>query len=394
MKNWTLLALVVLQGFATAAQVKINTYADFQKLEKPGYRLLFEDDFTVFDSTVWDKSCPGNDDWNYGQPEICTSLNSRNAPKNPSNILPPTPEGWLPLQVRRGEDRAACQFSSAEIKTFKNDDSTQTFRDWRIYPNSYIEVRAKYPDCAGVTGAAWIYGPSDGNYFEIDFLEGFGKRASEFQTNFHFGKPGRMKSDPQVVKLADSLGRPLRLADQFLTYAVQIEDHGAAEIFVNDSPVGKKIQRRNGIMPRRWKRVQPAFLRIGTGSSTLDGWRVADCEQLPSIFWVDFVRVWQREGTRAVQMHLGTSAEISLHKNLDWNDGAGFAVTYYPKARYDWSAHPEFDISQHGHERDDEFNYFWISLRPDTPTGEYDLSLTVSFSSGYVEILPCKIVVF
>ncbi len=388
----SLIFLLLSLNFLSAQyQIDLNAKPD---IKKPGYHLIFSDDFTTLDTTVWDRSCPGNDGWNYDSPNFCKAEIFGFVPTNKSNVLPPTPDSILPIQIRRGEERGLCDFSSGEIKTYRVGDPSNQFRNWKIYPNSLVEVRMKVPKCRGIGSAAWLFGPSNENQNEIDFLETFGENTTTYQTNFIYGKSGRVKMSSERVRLTDSTRQTIDISENFLTYATGFDARNRIDFFVNNAPVGSVRQGRNGIFPNFRKRVQPFDLRIGLGNSTLDKTTVKDCDQFPSLLLVDFVRIYIREGERAVQMMLNSTNEMRLRNDYSWNDGAGFAVSYFPKAKYEWDEIEHFKIDHTGHETEDNLQYYWVSVLPGTPLGEYNLSLTVSFQSGYKEILPLKITVW
>jgi len=381
------------------AQFRIDPKQAANPLEKPGYHLIFSDEFTVFDSTVWDRSSPGNDDYHYGHPMQCFSLNARQAPKNPSNVLPPGPDGYLPLRIREGEEQNACSHSSSEIKSFQNVYPSPNFRGWKVYPNSYVEVRAKMPDCRGLGAGLWLYGPSQDNYCEIDFLELYGDEPDAFQTNFIYGPHNSTLMDQDKVRLSDLKGDKISLGHYFLTYAVEFDADSRIDIFVNNKWVSWKDQYwdRDGRYDPR-KRVQPFDLRIGTGSTSLSGGDVTLCGDLPDYLFVDHVRIYLKEGHKAVHFFDKTQAKMDLCSDFFWGDGKGYGVTYYPGAEYSWSGqHPGIHILDYeddpGVRGNDNWQFYWISIDPGMAPGTYSQTLSVRFPGGYTETLPLEVTV-
>ncbi len=395
---WWVALLLQAAAHTLPAQFMIDPGQLPNPLEKPGYHLIFSDEFTVFDSTVWDRSSPGNDDYHYGHPMQCFSLNARNAPKNPSNVLPADSNGYLPLRIREGEEQNACSHSSSEIKSFQNVYPSPTYRGWKVYPNSYVEVRAKVPSCRGLGAGLWLYGPSRDNYCEIDFFEMYGDDPSAFQTNFIYGPHGNSLMDQDKVELLDLKGNKMNIGHQFLTYAVEFDADRRIDMYVNNKWVSWKAQyrdRRGNYEPR--KHVQPFDLRIGTGSTSLSGGDVTLCDHLPDYLLVDHVRVYLKDGYRAVRLFKEHQVKINLCNEFSWGDGKGYGVTYYPGATYTWSDHPNiriFDYEQDSTSKgNDDWQFYWISIDPDTPPGTYSQTLSVRFPGGYIETLPLEVTV-
>ena len=369
-------------------------------LAKPGYNLIFVDDFDTFNSATWDRSYPGNDGPNVGDDDFCTHTNVRKAPKDPANVLDPTIVDdvvCLPLRIKKAENENICGYSSAEIKSFLNEIESPNYKDWKIYENTYVEVRLKAPDCTGVGAAAWLYGPSQTNYDEIDFVELYGDAPSSFQTAMHWGPHDNRKSDDNnsKVDLFDLESRPVNLSDYFLTYGVYLDPNGPVRITVNDSYVSsKKLYENLNGKTDPFKRLQPYNLRIGTGSTTLSGGTVDDCNNLPVYLYVDYVRVYQKAGTKAVKYHPNTTGKMNLCSS---GGGKNFGITYYPGAVYTWSVPPGLNVNNPDeeveHQGDDNWRYYWVSVVPGVAAGVYQLTLTITFPDGYAETLPLEVTV-
>ncbi len=380
------------------AQFRIDPEQAPNPLDKPGYHLIFSDDFSVFDSTVWNRSSPGNDDYPYGHPMQCYSLNARQAPKNPSNVLPPDQNGYLPLRIREGEDQNACSHSSSEIKSFQNVYPSPNFRGWKVYPNSHVEVRAKVPTCQGLGAGLWLYGPSQDNYCEIDFFEMYGDEPDAFQTNFIYGPHDNTLMDQDKVVLSDLKGNKLNLGHYFLTYAVEFDADSRIDMYVNNQWVSWKDQywdRSGNYDPR--KRVQPFDLRIGTGSTSLSGGDVTRCDHLPDHLFIDHVRIYLKDGYKAVRFFDKTQTKMELCSEFFWGDGKSYGVTYYPGAEYSWSSHPGINILDYEQDStvkgNDDWQFYWISVDPGTPPGTYSQTLSVRFPGGYTETLPLEVTI-
>jgi beta-glucanase (GH16 family) len=378
------------------AQIKIDPNSPPNSLEKEGYNLIFSDDFDTFQADVWDISGPSDDGEGYDLPELmCSNLNARQAPKNVSNVMP-VENGLLPLRIRRGEERNACGFSSAEIKTFSVDEN-QKQRSWQVQPNSYVEIRMRVPAGKGLGGVAWLYGPTSGNYGEIDIIETYGKRKTSFQTNFHTGPSENMDSDAKRVKLKDLKGKKVVLSDYFLTYAAEIEGDQWINFYVNNVLADRKKQKSGGKY-NDMRYARPLDIRIGTGSTTLQGGDVRDCDSLPAFLYLDHVRVYQKAGTKAVQLVYQTNPE-SIYSSLV-GGSQGVLATYYPKVNYNWTAsssNPSQKVTIENEDAEHQYGevncFFWATVPAGSPIGVYSFDLTVTFPSGYVEIIKKKIVV-
>ncbi|MBC7775473.1 MAG: family 16 glycosylhydrolase, partial [Phycisphaerae bacterium] len=154
---------------------------------KSGYNLIVSDECNVFNASLWDKSSPGDDLPGYGDPLLCTYLGSENAPKNETNVS--AAGGTYNLRVRQGEEQNVCSHSSAEIKTFNNVSEGNTFRSWKVFKDSYVEVRYRMPSCKGIGSAFWLYSVLPGKFYEIDIHEQDPAKPDQVNSNIHFG-PG------------------------------------------------------------------------------------------------------------------------------------------------------------------------------------------------------------
>lgn len=390
-------------SFASEAQFNIDVNKPANPLTKAGYNLIFSDDFNTFNSGTWDRSYPGNDGPNYGDNNFCSHVNVRNAPKNVINVLDPITmyDGvnevtCLPLRTKEGEDKDACSYSSAEIKSFLNEVESPDYRDWKIYPNTYVEVRFKAPKCPGLGGGPWLYGPSQANYDEIDFMEMYGDHPGSFQTAMHWGPNDEFHDDGSGrVDLFDLDGNTIDIGDYFLSYGVYLDPAGRVDITVNDTWVSWKELYKNSCGKfDPLKRLQPYNLRISTGSTTLSGGDVTQCDDLPAYLYIDHVRVYQKAGTKAVKYHPNTTGKMNLCSS---GSGKNFGITYYPGAIYTWSEHPGFNINnpdeEAEHKGDDNWRYYWVSTIPGVASGVYTLTLTITFPGGYTETLPLEVTV-
>ena len=315
---------------------------------------------------------------------------------NTSNVLLPPTDGVLNLRVREGEDMDACDFSGAEIKSFGINDLNNLFRDWKVPPNSYTEVRVKIPQCDGVGAAFWLYGATGNRYYEIDVFEHDSDEPNRMKSNVHFGMlEGADNMNLQIKPICDLSGNPIYLSDQFLTFGVELTDL-SAKLYLNDVII-QNYQFSNGTTPNNpFNRPVPFNIRLSNGGNA-HGTDPSGCENLPQNFEIDYVRVYQKAGKRAVNF-MEHSGKITLcvdntcHGNYQYCNW--IPVNYYPGATYEWEYSPHFEITDTSGASED-VERFTVKVNSGTPPGDYQLKLTVSFPcSDYEEelILHVKVV--
>lgn len=399
----TLFFFILLTG--TQAQV-VNIDPNYTALlPRPGWRLIFSDEFGVFDPSVWDRSTPGDDLHPYGHPEICSK--NGNTCMNEDNVLTPS-GGALPLRTKSGEAMNACGFSGAEIKTFSNgiwSDPNDPFRHWKLPINSYLEARIKVPECKGVGGGFWLYGGTgwDGGgppyftnrFFEVDMFELYGNVADQFQANIHYGKKYNdptHQNHPHTVEVRDMFGQPVDLEQQFLTFGVH-HDNEAITMYLNDVEYKKYFFSGFGNAKHNtYLRPLPFNIRLGTGNSTLRPQTPAECEYLPTLFEVDYVRIFMPAEDRAIKYLNGSAHNFCTDHS--WGDGEKVKVTYLPGASYQWDATGLFNFESLVQDRAGNNEEWWVRVVPGTPVGTYTVNLTVTFPNGVQEVLPFQFSVF
>jgi beta-glucanase (GH16 family) len=352
-------------------------------LDKPGFNLIFNDDFGSFQPTVWNRSVPGDDLWPYSEPDMCAK--AEETPLNVSNVLSPT-GGILKIRVREGEDQNACDYSGGEIKSFSTD-SNDAVKHWKVLPNTYLEARIKVPECEGVGGAFWLWGgvSAPKRFMEVDMIEVYGNRRSEFQANLHWGQghlPNQPRWDsPISVGVEDLNGDDVRLSDQFLMFGVY-HDNTKVELTLNGVGYRTYQMAGHGGGYNYYLRPSPFSVRLGSGSSSVGPGTPADCDWLPAYFEIDYVRLWQKAGTQAIKL---TDNKISLCSDLPWGDGTNVSVPLYPGAQYTWGSTPYFNFGPSGFGSDCNCVGWWTTVVPGTPAGVYPVNLTVTFTGGYQE---------
>lgn len=199
MKNFSLFPLIFLVCL-TPSNAQTTVCVDPNQgplpITKPGYALIFQDEFNSLDLVKWDRSTFNNDgptDCSLGTiPEI-------------GNVS--VSGGQLRLDVKKElPNTSLCGYTNAEIKTWHNEECA-LFRDYRFNPGTYIEMRVQLPRPEnGVGSAGWLYGLNSetyvgsGNYYpaiwEIDLWESYDlveapgdiSPLNEYQTDYHWGE--------------------------------------------------------------------------------------------------------------------------------------------------------------------------------------------------------------
>lgn len=342
--------------------------------EKPGFHLIFADEFTRFDTLVWDISEPGDDGPGYGDPGFCRpglgGGNDAGAPNNRGNVLGINDQEELVLQTRVGEDAGACAHSGAEIKSWT--DWSRETRGWKTPRNAFVEFRVTLPDCTGVGCAGWLYSPADGIYSEIDLWELYGNRRDAFQSNFIHGPArGRTAQEPTRVRVRNPDGKPVVLGDQALTFAVRF-DSSHVDYFLNNVPY-KTVRG----FDRPSKRIHPYNLRF-TITGAFRG-TPADCDALPQFARLDYVRIYIPAGAHAAEVIAGT--RLRLSPNGLGGDNLRFA--FFPNTTYTTPEHPFLRFEETSQEN--WCKHFWVSLKSGAQAGVYEIPWTITFPTGYVE---------
>lgn len=361
---------------------------------KTGYNLILEDHFNSFNAAVWDKSSPGDDRCGgYQNPAFCTCSNE--TPLNESNVIGPS-GGILRLRIREGEDMNACDYSGGEIKTFNNiPDLNPNYRSWKVNAGNYVEARVKVPNCEGVGGAFWLRGATSlpDRYFEIDVFEYDYGASSVVKSNVHYGPLGSGTgcnncAPPENSLICNQAGFPINMTSQFLTFGVEVTGQ-AANLFIND--VLYQTYQFSNSSP--YNRPVPFDIRLnGSDNAHNQETNPSNCNNLPQFFDIDYVRVFQKAGTKAVKFTINPAKIALCANNQCVTEYCDYVkVNYFPGVTYQWDTHPNFTISNESYNGGDN-ETFKIQVAPGTPPGTYQLTLRATFPcSGYQEVLPLEV---
>jgi len=150
----------------------------------------------------------------------------------------------------------------------------------------YIEVRARVMD-SEVTSAFWLYRWTETGTYEIDVFEiGGASKGHEkvIHTNAHAyrGDP-EQENDSNRLSDPQSHAMPDRLANDFHTYALEWDERSLKYYYD-----GKVIRTK----PNNFWKV-PMSIRFTTETHP-DWMGLPKSRDLPAVFQVDYVRVWQR----------------------------------------------------------------------------------------------------
>ena len=351
--------VVSLPNFSTAQRcnktVRINPDETVFTTLKPGYKLFFQDEFEgkKLDTVRWNRSSLGNE---WGE---C----HRNVIYNPSN--PYLENGAVVLPVT-ADSTLGCPVSGSELKTFS---TLKGFRNYRFFPGSYFEIRAKLVKGANAGCAGWLYfNWLEGNlYREVDFWETRPSRPDRFQSNFHL-KSGGGKA--WWVCLRDLEGNPIDVSQTYVTYGFDWQP-GRLRFYVNQQLVRDVRLKRNQPFD------QPMTLRLTAGTAPLDQ-VTPSFAALPVSMSIDYVRVFMPDTMPVIK--LLSSPQIIKAGQADgirWATIAGVSSTL--KA-------PTGFVVEHIVEDADE--YWWIKAGNElVPDSWYELIIHVSSETGLEEHL-------
>lgn len=190
----------------------------------------------------------------------------------------------------------ACDYSGAEIKSFNNDGGS--FRDWKAPLLSYIEARVKIAECGGVGSAFWLYGAAPGRFYEIDVFEHDSRNPQKIKSNVHYGPDYvRENVNPSSVDICDMEGDEINMSDEFLTFGLEL-DFLVARLYLNGVQINTYVF--NGFLPTNpYNLPVPFNIRLSAGGNPHGG-DPSECNDLPDYFKIDYVRVYQKAGSRAV----------------------------------------------------------------------------------------------
>ncbi|MEM9660433.1 MAG: family 16 glycosylhydrolase, partial [Planctomycetota bacterium] len=184
-------------------------------------------------------------------------------------------DGHLRLWMRK--DGEAKRDANQEFHTY----TSASVQAKELSHFGYYEVRAKPMDSAG-SSSFWFAGTSSGWRTEIDIFELGGKAKGHerrYNMNLHvFRRPG----DKRHTNCGDAWHAPFRFADGFHVFGLAWTPDRLT-YYVDGAPV-------RWVENRYWR--QPLYLIFD--SETMPDWLgLPEDKDLPSVFEIDYVRVWR-----------------------------------------------------------------------------------------------------
>jgi beta-glucanase (GH16 family) len=403
-RSIAILFLAFIVKSAVAQTIKINPTFYNKNPEKVGYKLLFQDEFDTYNPMKWDRSSPGNDGPSYDMEDF-QKLTTQ-TPQNLSNILM-SDEGFLRIQVRKDEDRHKTQYSGGEIKSFNNTNWTNpegVFRNWLVYPNTYLEARLKIPECPGVNAALWLYGiigvkeDPERRFLEIDIIESYGSKSSMFTTTMHYGKEYRDKTHrykSKRIKVRDQNRSEIILKDQFLTFGIDWTEKDI-KLFLNGEVYQTfKLKPNNKAKRYKYLKSLPAFIRLGAGKSSIESDNPEACNALPVFLDIDYIRLYAKTNDQATKFLTDYDDLLISKTKGEANSGCNISVNYLPGVKYSWAGADGFEIAENPNNRNScNCEQWWITTQGNLKIGKYTLELNIEYPDKNKEklILPVKIV--
>ena len=368
---------------------------------KPGWNLIFYDEFNtgVLDTVIWDLGDHNDDGWiNCNTP----STKSRGFVMNESlpYVGPATGTTGALILPLNDTDYESCDYSVGEVKTFtwnSEDLEYWLYRMTYLNRSSYTEVRARFPEKKGQSGALWLYGSGGGvPYNEIDFVETHGSISNEFSATIHFqvtpGAPEHLRYPKgEVIKLKKAGGGKMFTSD-WMTYGTTF-DSDKIDFFYNgklghsiDLDDKIRIKYKDGGHHGRHKPIGMHLkkaIRMNSGPSVVgpdkDAW--INASDLPQKVEIDWIRVYQKVGTQAL---IKLDVPNSVCTLNEWGDSAGyvFYVNYYPYVTYNWTSS---GLINHQIVNPDNHR-IWGVIDPLITSNTFQtVTVTATFPSGYVE---------
>lgn len=201
-------------------------------------------------------------------------------------------DGKLHITTRWEPDFEFSKEVKAEYRSPYEKYTTAAVIGKKLFHYGYLEIRCKAADAA-ITSSFW----TTGKHSELDVFEFVGKskrnnskkidKDRKFPFATHDWSSG--KGDANVWK--DSVQLDWRVADEFHTYGCDWSPDGLK--FYADGKLVKAITREE--MGKAWVLTNP--LKIWVDSETFYWEGFPDEEDLPVDFEIEYIRVWQKEGT-------------------------------------------------------------------------------------------------
>jgi len=381
-------------------------------IQKAGYNLIFNDEFSTLSNIKWNRSDPGNDSYNCMHQFMrnpanvsCRLWNEQSAEKlvkhgGERDIVGEEVDDGFAVLKNSNTAYGGCSFSQGEIKTFmvKNDvnNHKHDFMSYYFYKDFYIEFRVKLFSAIGQGTSLWLYsmgskngpGSSWGAYQEIDLFELIGGIRNGF-TGAYIEVLGADYSNFWCNLFTGT--QPYNLDDHWTIFGLKV-CNDTMTWYVNNTPV-RTIHSGPSECPYYFSSWLPPDgpLSIRMESNMSAAWMDNTTNALlPQESYVDYVRVYQRSNQSATPLEVADLNDpvVCTYSTSYSNATTRLRTHYYPEVVYQWSS-DMFDIS-----RDEDWAIpqpperykVWLKQNVGYVPGQgYNVHLHTIFPSGYTE---------
>lgn len=406
-------------------------------LAKPGWNLVFNDDFETLNLHNWDLSnSAAHSSWNpdpnaIGDDLPCCHMNRR-AFEEPRQVSSDGNNCVIAAEI--ADNSSPCLGTSycpnprpdnctymrtGEIKTFSWDRDHESFRDWLMPTNSYIDIRAKVgsPLCDSWS-SFWFYGYEPENKDkvgqEIDGFEmvpfGPGQFTAGYWTGYWVnGKYVPIYDENQQTKVVD---RGFVIKESKEIYIIQkryirdgergsrkivydtiwqskITDAHLDEGFYNygvEFYSDRLVFYLNGVKYFDWSLgnsahdlppISPKYIKIGQGIHH----DYLPCKTCATKMYIDYVRAYTQSNNFV--KWITYPPIMNIWSNLE------FKSTYLPSLSYVWNF-SNFNVANFQYEP----NRALVTCQQNIQSGKiHNVSINTTFPDGRVEVLPAQIYV-
>jgi len=363
----------------------ISTLPEPNPPEKPGWNLIFSDEFQAgsLNPGYWNRSNP----WDDGDGSCRRGFSA-----NPDNIL--VENGNAVIINSIDEQLPGCPYSFGEIKSMSIRDSA--FKSYYFYAPGYLETRVKLFTKTGQGAACWLWGigtPENpgvpGPWNEIDIFELNGINTNIFNGAYHWTSNGIHVSQHHSIYLTDS-SQLYDLTANWTTFGLEW-DTASIKWFVNNHLV-KELD-LSAIPPFCIKAEHysapkaPLSLRLWTGWNTVGNQSgVPDPADFPQSMLVDYVRMYKKAGHKASPVII-PDGKYQICATAISPESSEKIITsrYYPDASYEWSS-PAFELEEVSSPIPQPPWKMLMWIKPGITSGQsYPVYLETHFAGNYSE---------
>ena len=354
--------------------------------EKPGWNLIFQDEFTSdsLNPDKWNRSTP----WDDGSGSCVRgfAVNPVNPSVEPESArISNTIDSFLP----------GCPYSGGEIKTMSVAD--RNFNSFYFYAPGYVEARVRLFNKKGQGAAFWLWGvgtPEDpgtpGPWNEIDIFELNGVNNNIFNATYHWTYDEVHVSQIHSIYLTET-AQPYDLSSNWTTFGLEW-DTASIKWYVNNALV-KELDLHPVPpfcigTPIYGQPLSPFCIRFSTGNNSVGNQSaMADPADFPQSMLIDYIRAYKRADQKAAPIIIRDNLNQICATATNYTSAEKIIRThYYPGAIYAWSS-PAFELAPDSGEfipEPPEKMRIWI--KDGIPTGQnYPLYLHTVFPDGFAE---------